>query len=157
MAAFDIKDIWYFANNIIRSSRQLINVKLNPLDLSSAEGNILLHLFTQDHEVKQEDIVGLLDISKPAVSRAMKSLERKGYIKKHRDFNDRRASKILLTDKALEIKPDIEHIYNEVYSIAARGVSDEEVAFFVKLFARVSDNFSRLRSTGKTGGGDNDA
>jgi len=153
----DIKEIWLYANNIIRSSRQMINEGLNPLDLSSAEGNILLHLFTQNDGVMQEDIVGQLDISKPAVSRALESLEKKGYVKRYKDTSDKRASRVFLTDKAQEIRPKIEFIYNEVYSIAAEGVSETEVSFFINLFYRVSENFSNARSAVKSQRGQDDA
>ena len=146
MSDFDIKDIWSYANNIIRSSRQMVNAGLSSLNLTSSEGNILMHLFTQEHEVRQEDIVEQLDISKPAVSRALKSLVNKGYVERHKDNNDRRASRIQLTGKAWEIRPKLEFIYNEVYSIAARGVTEKEIAFFISLFSRVSDNFSRVRA-----------
>ncbi len=150
MSEIDIKDIWNYANNIIRTSRKMVNEGLRSLELSSSEGNILLHLFTQKDEVRQEDIVEELDISKPAVSRALKSLEKKGYVKRNKDLNDKRASRILLTERAREIKPKVELVYNEVYSIAAQGVSGEEIAFFINLFSRVSDNFSLVRSTTKT-------
>ncbi len=152
MSEIDIKDIWNYANNIIRSSRQMVNEGLSSLALSSSEGNILQHLFTQEHEVRQEDIVESLDISKPAVSRALKSLEKKGFVKRTKDFSDKRASRILLTEKAVEIRPEIELVYNQVYAVAAEGVSEEEIEFFINLFARVSDNFSLVRSANKNRG-----
>jgi DNA-binding MarR family transcriptional regulator len=153
----DIKGIWLYANNIIRSSRQMINEGLNPLGLTSAEGNILLHLFTDPQGVRQDDIVGQLDISKPAVSRALESLEKKGYVDRIKDSSDRRASRVLLTAKAQEIRPKIEFIYNEVYSIAAQGVSEAEVSFFIDLFGRVSENFSKTRAEMRTQRGQDNA
>ncbi|MGM0653623.1 MAG: MarR family winged helix-turn-helix transcriptional regulator [Bacillota bacterium] len=146
MPDIDIKNIWSYANNIIRTSRQLVNEGLHSLDLSSSEGNILQHLFTKEHEVRQEDIVEELDISKPAVSRAIKSLEVKGFITRNRDGDDRRAIRIILADKAKKIRPEVESVYNQVYAIAARGVSEQEKVYFIDLFARVSDNFYRASS-----------
>ncbi len=151
-SSIDIKDIWNHAHNIIRTSRQMVNEGLSSLHLSSSEGNILQHLFTQKHEVRQEDIVEFLDLSKPAVSRALKSLEKKGYVQRIKDVNDRRASRIMLTERAMKIKPEVEFVYNEVYSIAAHGVSEEEIVYFVNLFARVSDNISRVRAARKNHG-----
>jgi DNA-binding MarR family transcriptional regulator len=141
-----IRDIWLFANNIIRTSRQIINVELRPLNLSSAEGNVLLHLLTQNDELPQEVIVEQLDVSKPAVSRALQSLVQKGYVARRKDPVDRRASRILLTDKARQIAPQIEQIYNGVFAIAAQGVSEQEIADFIGLFSRVSESFSRARA-----------
>ena len=141
-----IRDIWFFANNIIRSSRQMINEGLKPLDLSSAEGNVLLHLLTRDEETWQEGIVEQLDISKPAVSRALESLEKKGYVTREKDPLDKRASRVLLTGKARKIADQIEHVYNEVFSVAAHGISEAEINDFIVLFGRVSENFSATRN-----------
>jgi MarR family transcriptional regulator for hemolysin len=140
-----IKDIWAYAHNIIRTSRQLINDDLKPLGLSSAEGNILLHLLTQEQPPLQEHIVETLDISKPAVSRALESLESKGYIRRIQDTIDKRAKRVYLTAKAREIGPQIEQIYSQVFSIGAQGVSEAEIQEFIQLFERVSTSFSAAR------------
>jgi MarR family transcriptional regulator for hemolysin len=140
-----IKDIWSYAHNIIRTSRQLINDELKPLALSSAEGNILLHLLTLDQAPAQEQIVDTLDISKPAVSRALDSLESKGYIARTQDPADKRLKRVYLTAKARQIGPQVEQIYSHVFSIGAQGISEPEIREFIKLFGRVSASFSDAR------------
>jgi MarR family transcriptional regulator for hemolysin len=137
-----IRDIWLYANNIIRSARQMVNEDLRALGLSSAEGNVLLHLLTQGRPYRQEDLGDQLDVSKPAVSRALASLARKGYVTREKDPADRRASRVLLTPKAQTIGPRVEQAYNEAYFTATRVLSAEEIEQFIKLFARVSDSFS---------------
>jgi DNA-binding MarR family transcriptional regulator len=146
----DIREIWQYANNIIRSARQMINEDLKPLNLSSAEGNILLHLLTQGGSLPQEEIVEQLDISKPAVSRALKSLEGKGFITREKHPSDKRASQVLLTEKAREIGHAIVEVYNRVYSIGAQDVSASEIDDFINLFRRVSKNFTEARNLRKT-------
>jgi MarR family transcriptional regulator, transcriptional regulator for hemolysin len=142
----DIRDIWPLANNILRSARQMVNEELKPLNLSSSEGNILLHLLTQDQVLGQEELVEQLDVSKPAVSRALESLESKGYIVREVDPADKRARRVLLTAKAMEIGVRVEAVYSEIFSIATQGVPQNEIEDFIKLFARVSESFSRARS-----------
>jgi MarR family transcriptional regulator, transcriptional regulator for hemolysin len=141
----DIRQVWLHANNIIRTARLLINKNLKPLGLSSAEGNILLHLLTQEQGLPQEAIVEQLDISKPAVSRALKSLEKKGFIQREKYPKDKRASLVHLNKKAREIGPDLVYVYNQVYSIGTQGVSKAEIEQFIKLFARVSLNYTEAR------------
>ncbi len=150
-----IREIWFFAHNIIRSSRQMINEGLKPLNLSSAEGNILLHLLTREEGPWQEEIVEQLDVSKPAVSRALESLERKGYVTREKDPVDRRASRVFLTAKARKIAAPVEQVYNEVFSVAAEGISEAEIRDFIGLFGRVSENFTaaRARISGRQTGG----
>lgn len=151
--ASGIKDIWLYAHNIIRSSRLMINEDLSPLNLSSAEGNILIHLFASEQGFRQEDIVEQLDISKPAVSRALDSLEKKGYVSRQKDPSDRRASRVLLTPRGWEIGPRVEQVYNNVYEVASRGVSAAEISDFIELFGRVSNNFSTARVARRKEGG----
>ena len=140
----EIRNIWLHAHHMIRSARQIINENLHSLTLSSAEGNVLLDLWTQSHEMGQEQLVKQLDISKPVVSRAINSLEKKGYVTRQRDPTDKRARRVRLTDKALEIGPTVEQVYNHIYTLALRGISQEELDSFVNLFGRMSENFARV-------------
>jgi DNA-binding MarR family transcriptional regulator len=142
----DIRDIWLHANSMIRSARQMINEDLRSLNLSSAEGNILVHLLTNGRELGQEQIVNQLDVSKPAISRALASLEKKGLVVRRRDPDDRRAYRVQLTEQALSIGPAITQIYNDIFALAVQGISQEELDHFMRLFKRISDNFARVRA-----------
>lgn len=143
----EIQDIWLHAHKMIRSARQIINENLRPQNLSSAEGNILLHLLAHNHEMRQEHLVEQLDISKPAVSRALDSLESKGYVIRQQDQVDRRACNIFLTDQARAVGPAVEQIYNQIYSLAVQGISAQELDQFVRLFGRMSENLARRQSS----------
>ena len=138
----EIRDIWLHAHNMIRTGRQIINNHLRPLGLSSAEGNILLHLLTQGHEMGQEQLVEQLDVSKPAVSRTLNSMAMKGYVTRQPDPDDKRAHRIRLTDKALAIGPAVEQAYNRVYALAMQGITQDELEYFMELFAHISENFA---------------
>jgi DNA-binding MarR family transcriptional regulator len=139
----DISDLWQRAHHMLRSARQIINTDLRPLNLTSAEGNILLHLLIQGHELGQEQLVEQLDVSKPAVSRSLDSLEAKGYVAIRPDPLDRRVHTVRLTDSAREIGPAVAQAYNRLYAIAIQDISPEELDTFIQVFSRMSKNFSR--------------
>ena len=140
-----IGDIWLHANGIIRSARRLTNEGLEPLGLSSAEGNILITVLTQAEILNQDAIVGQLDISRPAVSRALESLERKGFITRRKDPRDRRANLVIPTAKARAIGPSIERIYDHIFTVAAEGVPETEARAVIALLATVSERLSAAR------------
>jgi len=148
----EIRDIWLHAHHVLRTARQIINENLSPLNLSSSEGNILLHLWTQGDEMAQEQLVEQLDISKPAVSRTLAALEGKGYITRQPDSNDRRAHRVSMTSKAREICPVVEQIYNQIYVIAMRGITPDELECFIHLFGRMAENFTSAQAE-EIGGG----
>ncbi len=150
----EIRDIWLHAHNMLRTARQIINENLRPLDLSSAEGNVLLHLWTQGQEMthlgmRQEQLVEQLDVSKPAISRTLDLLEAKGFITRQQDPDDGRAHRICLTDKARAIGPAVEQAYNQLYGLAMQGISQEELAEFVSLFGRMAENFTQAHARNK--------
>lgn len=146
----EIRNVWLHAHRMIRSARQIVNENLHPLNLSSAEGNILLHLLTQGQgAMGQEQLVEELDISKPGVSRALSSLESKGFVIRKPDPDDRRARRVMLTEKADEIGPAVEEVYNQVYRQAMQGISQRELDTFINLFARMSENFTQEQAQQK--------
>lgn len=140
----EIIDVWLHAHNIIRSARHSLNEDLRPLNLSSAEGNILLHLLIQGREMGQEQLAEELDVSKPAISRTLDSLEAKGFVTRQPHPQDRRVRRVQLTGRAMEMGPSIERAYNRLYTVAMRGISQEELDGFVRLFSRISENFTRI-------------
>lgn len=135
-----IKDIWHYANKTFQSARKHVNEELQPLGLTSAEGNILLSLLNSDRVLMQEDLVAELEISKPAVSRSLLSLETKGLIVRERDAVDKRVSRVQLTNKAHQIGPQVQEIYEGLFSLAAQGVAEEEIEGFIEIFRRVAAN-----------------
>lgn len=146
-----IRDVWVYANNIIHTARQMVNESLGPLGLTSAEGNILLHLLTQPEVLRQDEIGEQLEISKPAVSRALDSLETKGLVQREKDSADKRVSRVLLTDRGRGLGPQVEQIYNDVFGIAAQSVRPEDIEAAVRFFALISENFSRAKIQRKGG------
>jgi len=139
----EIRDIWLHAHNMLRSARQIVNENLRPLNLTSAEGNILLHLLTQGREMRQERLADELDVSRPAISRTIHSLEGKGFLTREADPEDRRAYRVRLTARALALGPEIERAYDRLYTLAVQGISPEELEQFTALFARISENLAR--------------
>ncbi len=144
-----IRDVWGFSHNIIRAGRQLVNAGLRPLGLSSAEGNVLLHLISEGDSVRQEDLVERLDVSKTAISRAVDALEKKGYATREKDLSDKRATLIYLTARAAEIAGPLEEVYDRVFAVAAEGIEESSINEFAHLFEKVSANFDRARAAGR--------
>lgn len=140
-----MREVWVLSNNVMRTVRLLLNAELKGLELGSAEANILVHLFTQGDFVRQEEIVEQLDLSKPAISRALDGLEEKGYISRERDFSDRRACLVALTPRAQAVASSVLKPYERLGEAANQGLSQEEAQDFLRVFRKVSENLSRLR------------
>ena len=135
-----IRNIWLEMKELLRSARQIINQELEPLNLSSAEGDILFLLLTGSDKLQQEQLAEQLDKGKAAVSRAVASLEAKGYVIRIRQNEDRRAYSVSLTDKAFSVGADIVGIYDRLYVLVRTGISDEEFIQIESLLSRAAAN-----------------
>ncbi|HOD92608.1 MAG TPA: MarR family transcriptional regulator [Clostridia bacterium] len=125
---------------VIRTARKKINTELEPFDLTGIEGDLLFLLITGSNNLRQEQLAEQLDIGKAVVSRAVDSLESKGYVIRTRHTIDKRAYVISLTDKALKISHCITDIYDNLYNIARTGIADKDFIFVESLLSRISKN-----------------
>lgn len=135
-----MRDIWLEMKGVLRAARQSINAGLEPLDLTSAEGDILFLLLTGSNHCQQEQLAQGLDIGKAAVSRAVDSLVGKGYVDRVRQPEDRRAYSVSLTARATAVGADIEGVYNNFYRRVKTGIAEEELAHIVSVLSRVAGN-----------------
>jgi len=142
-----MRDAWLAMKGVMRLARQIINEKLEPMNLSGAEGDLLFLLLTGSNSLRQEELGAQLDVGKAAVSRAVDSLEKKGYVVRMRKKNDRRACSISLTDEALSVGDKIVEIYNMFYSSATKDITEGDMKQLIFLLSRVAANLRMLGET----------
>lgn len=138
-----IRDMWFPANKIIHSARQMLNEELKPLNLSSAEGNILLHMLMDETVLYQEQLAQQLDIDKAAVSRAVESLVKKGYLCREKNPGDKRFYRLILTAAARDAAQRLREAYDAIYERATTGVTPEQFEMLAALLRLIADNFSQ--------------
>lgn len=140
-----IQAMWSLANNILRDSRALLTFQLTELDLTPSEASIILHLHIHGTAPIQDHLAEELEVSKPAISKAIDALEAKGYVMRQQDPANRRIRSIVLTPKAETIAERVKAIYSQLYAAAAHGLSEEEVLVLTKLAQRVAENLRTYR------------
>ncbi len=128
------------ASNIILRSQLYLNQALKTKNLSSAEGNILMFLYGNGDGVNQDAIVAGVDVSKPAISRTINSLEHKGYISRQAGADDRRARIVFLTEQAKTAREFVQGVYADYVAIAAKGIPTAKMDEFIHLLQGVSEN-----------------
>ncbi len=117
---------------------------LKEFNIGSGQIMFLLELYYQD-DVNQEALSRYLSIDGANTTRAIKKLEQEGYVTRQQDQADKRAYKIFLTDKAIEIKPQIFALISDWEDRLFQDLSAEERIVFTGLLKRVghsvADNF----------------
>lgn len=138
-----IKLLISVASNIIQNAQLFLNQALKDQNLSSAEANVLMFLYNHGDGIPQDTIVAGVEVSKPAISRTINSLEQKGFITRVADLGDKRVRLVSLTSQAREVEARIQQVYAEFVAIAALGVPQAKAEEFTQLMQRVSENIER--------------
>lgn len=138
-----IQDVWLHSHSLIRAARQVQKKLLEPLGLSGTEGNMLLHLLVYGDGVSQEALARELDVGKAAISRAVDALADKDYLRREREAQDRRAHRLLLTDKARLVASDLINAYDRIYNLAIGDITPGEFDATIALIERITGNMER--------------
>lgn len=133
------------SSRIIQAGQLCVIHALREKQLGSAEANVLMFLYTNGDGVKQDDIVSGVYVSKPAISRTVISLEKKGYVTRKHNPADKRAYLVHLTEKARSEEEHIQKQYADLVTVAATGIPEEKVGEFIEIFRKVADNLDDHR------------
>lgn len=124
---------------IYRHNRIYMDSQLEKLHLQSGQYTYLLYLYHHDGQ-KQDDIVKTLRIDKAGTTRALRKLEKSGYIFRKPDEKDRRGNLVYLTEKAWQIQPLLLKFYSNWLNLVLDGLSEDELATLYQLLNRVAIN-----------------
>jgi DNA-binding MarR family transcriptional regulator len=109
-----------------RQSQIYFNYALKEYNITSAEYAFLMYLYRQDG-LTQEELSSYLYIDKSATHRAIKSLEKKGYVIKAKDDEDKRYNRVYLSAKAKELKDEIRQRVRRWSEYLREGLEPETV------------------------------
>ncbi|MDF2540394.1 MAG: hypothetical protein K0S47_112 [Herbinix sp.] len=104
-----------------RQSQIYINQVLKEFNITSAEYSFLLYLYRNDG-ITQDDLSTYLYIDKAATTRAIKSLELKGYITRMKDPDDKRCNRVYLTTKSKDYQSEIKRRVSHWSELITEGM-----------------------------------
>jgi MarR family transcriptional regulator for hemolysin len=111
------------------------------LGLTRAQCKVLGYL-ARNEGINQSGLADLLEIKPMTLVRQIDRMEEDGWIERRPDPADRRAHRLVLTDKARPILARILDLSTEVRNEAFAGLSRAEGRHLIDLLARVHGNLS---------------
>ncbi len=125
---------------LIRYIRQ----ELEPYDFSRGEFPLLFKLIKKGDGKTQTEICEMLYVSKSTTSKMIDSLAEKGYLRKERDQEDRRATRIFLTERKDEVEDIIEEIDEKAEKEMLKGFTEEEEKELKAYLEKILDNLENV-------------
>ena len=117
--------------------------ELTSYSIGPSQLRILLALHSglhRDNEMTQTDIARLLRLDKGAMTKSIRKLEQKGYIKRRRSTEDCREYRIILTDKAHEKSHELRKIRRSWGKALGRGFMKKEKDQVLGFLQRMAEN-----------------
>jgi len=91
-------------------------------------------------DVYQKTIEEHFNITRSATSNALSLMEQKGLITRFEDEHDGRRKKIILTEKAEQLKKLMKEDFDTFESTLTKGFSNDELETLYNFFQRMKDN-----------------
>ena len=120
------ESIGYLTSVLYRKNQLYLNQALKPFDLSSSE-MLILHRLCTHGECSQEEVASHLMIDKAAITRAVQSLEKKGWLTRSRSETDKRAFILKPLQKSYDHQTEFLSIMSYWTEFLTDGMSREEV------------------------------
>jgi DNA-binding MarR family transcriptional regulator len=112
---------------------------LGAVGLHSGQIFILISLWSEDRQ-RQNVIAKNLNLSPPTVNIMIKNLVENGFVKLQKDESDGRATQVLLTKKGVEIRPEVEKIWQELEADIYSNLTETEKMILFQLLEKTLKN-----------------
>ncbi len=124
---------------LYRYAQSYITKRLGSLNIGSGQYVFLTTLYRKGG-ISQEDLSNYLRIDKGTTTKAIRKLEDQGYLVRDIDVRDKRAYKISLTPKALDVIPAIQAAAKDWENIITSGLSKEESLLVEEILQKMAGN-----------------
>ncbi len=121
---------------------------LRPYDLKASELPVLIKLIKHGDGLTQKQLLKKLPVSKSTLSKTINDLIKKGYLRKTKKSDDRRANLIYLTDKSSEIEKVIQEIHKKSEKMMLQDFDEKEreklIHYLKKILSNLKDQKNGL-------------
>ncbi|KEZ85516.1 MarR family transcriptional regulator [Clostridium sulfidigenes] len=137
---FDLDDCIAFITN--KSAKKLadeFNRRLQENGTTRVQW-IALFYIGKAGEISQKELSDYMDIKESSMVRLIDRMEKEELVERRKDSEDRRITKIILTDKGKFLKEELMPRGQEFQDDVLKGISKENLEIFKEVLQRMIDN-----------------
>lgn len=121
--------------------RQYIALMLRKEEIPlTPEQFMLIDLLWNLGEMTQQQLADQLQKDKNSVTQLVDALERKGFVERRRNLQDRRSNTLVLTEKAEHLKMEAKRKGILIMDRMLEGITEEEQRTLLTILRKLSDN-----------------
>lgn len=123
--------------------KQFIAAKLRKAQVPlTPEQFMLIDLLWNHGAMSQQQLADLMKKDKNSVTQLVDAIERKGFVVRQQNAQDRRSNTIVLTEKAMELRDEAKQKGISILDEMLDGISEEELHSFLSTLQKLNDNMS---------------
>lgn len=131
-----------------RKMQLCIGERLSKFEITAMEEPFFMAI-QQNEGATQEDLTAFVGVDKSVTTRAILSLENKGYLVRKQDDKDRRQNRVYPTDAVFEIGDSLHKELLCLNNELVKGLSKEQLRVLSEVLSVIEDNLSTMRGTKK--------
>ncbi|MDX1616796.1 MAG: MarR family transcriptional regulator [Candidatus Promineifilaceae bacterium] len=125
--------------SLCRAHRKILESELNEIGLYAGQEILLLRLLDLDGQ-SQSELALSLNVEAPTMTRVITRLERVGLVQRRADREDKRVSRVFLTERGRQLEDDIHQIWDRIEAQLSSGLSEAEVLLLQRLLTTMRAN-----------------
>lgn len=133
---------------LARKSQGWITEVLKDYGITAAEQPFFMAVEHSDG-MTQEELTAIVSVDKAATTRAVRSLEEKGYLTRRQDTKDRRKNLIYPTKKTHELFPEVQKTLLALNDQITEGLSEAERNVICRAMLLMMQNFEKMSEEGE--------
>ena len=123
--------------------KQFLAAKLRQMDVPlTPEQFMLIDLLWNQGEMTQQQLADQMQKDKNSVTKLVDAIERKGFVIRKQNINDRRANTLVLTEKANQLKPDAKQKGISILDNMLEGIDEDELRSFLVTLKKLNGNMT---------------
>ena len=134
------QDIGFYFKKIFQIMEKNMNKKLEKIELTNSQANILIYLYNNKETVNQRDIEKKFELTNPTVNGILNRLENKDFIIRTVSLRDARNKEIHLTEKSISLINEMKKEARQLEKELIAGIPKEELNTFKEVLKKVFNN-----------------
>ncbi|UJF31326.1 MarR family winged helix-turn-helix transcriptional regulator [Paenibacillus hexagrammi] len=137
--------IGFIISKTARKLNQMLSIQFQPYDITTEQWSVLNKL-AEEGGITQKELSCRIEKDPTNVTRILDQLERKGWIERVANEEDRRSFLTYATESGRALSDELEPIEKEFVQSILHSVSDEEIALLRSIMARINANLEAKSS-----------
>lgn len=144
------RSLGFLVHDISRLLRRDFNRRVQPLGLTQSQWQAIAHLSRQEG-ISQAALADIMEVQPISLARLIDRMEAAGWVERHPDPRDRRATRLFLSDKARPLLAEMKALGAGTREQAMDGLSRTEQDALIDTLARIKRNLTDADSHLKAG------